>query len=110
MALDDRRFQALADRTLGALMAALEEALGDRAEVELLSGILTIAPEAGGQYVVNKHAPTRQLWLSSPSSGAWHFAWDDQAQGWKSTRGGETLPEVLARDLARATGLPVSLG
>jgi frataxin len=110
MALDEARFQTLADGTLDRLMAAIEEALGDRAEVELDGGILTIAPDSGGQYVVNKHGPMRQLWLASPISGAWHFAFDEMLGIWKSTRGPETLAQVLQRDLAQATGMPVAIG
>ncbi len=109
MALDEARFQTLAEGTLDRLMSAVEAALGERAEVELDGGVLTIAPQAGGRYVLNKHAPMRQLWLSSPLSGAWHFAWDDAAGAWRSTRGPETLTEVLARDLAQAAGAPVRL-
>lgn len=110
MALDDRRFQTLADDTLDQVMAAVEEACGDRAEVELNAGILTIQPEAGGQFVLNKHGPTKQLWLSSPGSGAWHFAWDEGAGAWRSTRGPETLTDILARDLSQAIGKEVALG
>ena len=106
MALDEARFQTLADGTLDRLMAAAEDALGARAEVDLEGGVLTIAVAAGGRYVVNKHGPMRQLWLSSPVSGAWHFAWDEGAADWRSTRGTETLAEVLARDLAEAPGAP----
>lgn len=110
MALDDRRFQTLADDTLDQLLAAAEDACADRAEVEFEGGILTLAPAGGGQYVLNKHAPTRQLWLSSPLSGAWHFAWDEGAAVWRSTRGAETLVEILERDLGQSLGQKVSLG
>lgn len=110
MALDDRRFQTLADDTLDQLLAAIEDACADRAEVEFEGGILTVAPATGGQFVVNKHGPTRQIWLSSPLSGAWHFAWDEDAAAWRSTRGPETLVEVLERDLGQALGHQVKLG
>jgi len=110
MALDDRRFQTLADATLDRILAALEDALADRAEVEFEAGILTVAPDGGGQFVLNKHGPTRQLWLSSPSSGAWHFAWDEAAATWRSTRGPETLVQILERDLSQSTGEKVVLG
>ena len=30
---------------------------------------------AEGTWVINKHAPTRQIWLSSPQSGARHYAY-----------------------------------
>ncbi|MCC6467694.1 MAG: iron donor protein CyaY [Alphaproteobacteria bacterium] len=110
MALDEARFQTLANGALDRLMAAVEEALGERAEVDLEGGILTIALAAGGNYVINKHGPMRQVWLSSPVSGAWHFAWDEGAGDWRSTRGAETLAAVLARDLGKATGAPVARG
>ncbi len=110
MALDDKRFQTLADDTLDQLLAAVEEACADQAEVEFEGGILTVSPASGGQFVLNKHGPTRQLWLSSPQSGAWHFAWDEGAAAWRSTRGRETLVEVLERDLGQALGQTVKLG
>lgn len=109
MALDDKRFQTLADDTLDQLLAAIEDACADDAEVEFEGGILTVAPAAGGQFVLNRHGPTRQLWLSSPRSGAWHFAWDEAASAWRSTRGSETLVEVLERDLGQALGQTVKL-
>lgn len=110
MALDDRRFQTLADATLDQFLAAIEDACADSAEVEFEGGILTVSPASGGQFVLNKHGPTRQLWLSSPASGAWHFAWDEAAATWRSTRGPETLAEVLQRDLGQALGQTVKLG
>jgi len=109
MALDDKRFAALADATLERLMAAIEEACGDRAEVELDGGALSIALEDGGKYLLNKHAPMRQLWLASPTSGAWHFAYDEAARAWRNTRGPETLGGVLAGELERATGAAPAL-
>jgi len=99
MALDEGRFAALADRTLDRLMTGIEAGCGDRAEAELEAGILTVELEDGATYVLNKHAPMRQLWLASPVSGAWHFAYDDAARTWRSTRGAETLDEILAREL-----------
>ena len=109
MALDEKRFQTLAADTLDRLLAAIEETCADRAEVEFEGGILTVSPASGGQFVVNRHGPTRQIWLSSPQSGAWHFAWDEGAAAWRSTRGKETLVEVLERDLAQALGQTVKL-
>jgi frataxin len=101
MALDEGRFASLADSTLDRLMEGVEAGSGD-VEVELDGGILTIELESGGQYVLNKHAPMRQLWLSSPVSGAWHFAYDEAAGYWRSTRGSETLGEILGRELGIA--------
>lgn len=106
--LDEGRFGALADETLSAILAALEERLADDAEVDLQDGILTIELADGGRYVVNKHAPNRQIWVSSPVSGAAHFDWQGE-QGWVGTRGEGRLADLLERELSAATGVAVTL-
>ena len=98
--MDETSFERAAEKTLQQLMAALEEALGDEAEIDLEGGILTVELEAGGIYLLNLHRPNRQIWLSSPKSGAWHFDADPAAPGhWVATRGGERLHDLLAREL-----------
>jgi len=101
-AMDEADFERAAERTLQHLMTALEEALGDEAEVDLEGGILTIALDAGGTYLLNMHRPNRQIWLSSPKSGAWHFNVDPAAPGqWVATKGGPRLHDLLARELGQ---------
>ncbi|MCC7272794.1 MAG: iron donor protein CyaY [Alphaproteobacteria bacterium] len=107
MTLDDRSFATLADRTLARILDAVERGC-DAADAELRDGILTLELDEGGTFVVNKHGPNREIWLSSPRSGAWHFAWNGTV--WASTRGPETLEAVLAADLAAATGTEIDLG
>lgn len=94
--IDESEFQARADATLETLFDALEDAIGDEADIDLREGVLSIVLPTGGQYVINKHAPNRQIWLSSPKSGAAHFDLDP-ARGWVSTRG-----DVLFADLLKA--------
>ena len=106
--MDERAFEGLAARMLADLADRLEDSLGDAAEVELRGGILTIDCAGGGQFVVNKHAPNREIWLSSPVSGATHFA--RRGEEWVSTRGTDRFAERLAADLADATGVRVDLG
>ncbi|BBK34367.1 frataxin [Stella humosa] len=101
MAIDERTFSALAERTLRHLMDAIEGACPD-ADCELRDGILTIEVDDTGTFVVNKHAPNREIWLSSPRSGAWHFAPDEAGGRWVSTRGNEVLEDVLSADLGVA--------
>ena len=44
-------------------------------DVEYADGILNIEIEATGQqYVINKHEASKQIWLSSPFSGAGRFS------------------------------------
>ncbi len=58
--------------------------------------------------MINKHKPNRQIWMSSPASGASHF--DYSAEGdWVETRGGGNLNRMLARELSAATGQSVHL-
>jgi len=46
-------------------------------EAELESGVLTITLPGKKQYVINKHAPSRQIWVSSPLTGAGYYEFKD---------------------------------
>lgn len=109
--MDERDFDRLADRVIQRLMEALEDQVPD-AEIDLEGGILTVVLPDVGSYLINKHRPNREIWLSSPKSGAWHFGHDAEA-GWISTRVVEdarpNLHRLLADELADATGEPVKL-
>jgi frataxin len=108
MSLDENAFEALADQTLQRFMDHIDAVLGDCLDVDLDGGILTIEFDSGDQYVVNKHAPNRQIWMSSPVSGASHFDFDGEA--WISSRDPTTfLAGLLAGELAAATGQAFSL-
>jgi frataxin len=104
---DDSAFQAHADRALSALFSAIEDVLGDELDVDLQGGVLSIELAKGGQYVINKHAPNRQIWMSSPASGASHFDYVDST-GWVETRGGRRLHDMLAQELSEATGKAIA--
>lgn len=107
--MEESAFHTLADQTLARLQAAIEAAIGDDAAVDLRGGILTVELDDGRQYVINKHAPSQQIWLSSPVSGAGHFGHDPATGRWRSTRGGAVLTDVLAAELAAATGRDIGL-
>lgn len=92
--MSDSAFETLAD----SLLATLEEALADHVDAELQGGILTVEGDQG-TWIVNKHAPTRQIWLSSPVSGARHYAFDEGSGLWQDTRGGGDLLDTLGREL-----------
>ncbi len=92
--MSNSAFESLAD----SLLAALEEGIGAKADAELQGSILTVDGD-DGTWVVNKHAPTRQIWLSSPRSGARHYAFDGGSGLWKDTRGGTDLLAHLSAEL-----------
>jgi len=108
--LEPDRFHSLADATLDGLMDAIESAVGDVVDVDLEAGILGLELDGGGQYVINKHAPSAQIWMSSPLGGASHYGFDAEKNGWIDSRTGARLEDVLARELSQATGRAVALG
>lgn len=103
MSVDESRFAAAADQLLNHMADTIDEVLGEHIDAELQGGILTLSLESGGQYVINKHGPNRQIWMSSPVSGASHY---DFADGqWCSTREPTArLTEVLAAELIAKFG------
>lgn len=105
--MNEAEFERRASEVLDRLFEQIEDQLGDWLDVEMAGGILQIELPAGGTYVINKHAPNREIWMSSPRSGAWHFG--PAGDGWRSTRGTEELTELLAGELAAASGRTVRL-
>lgn len=97
--MDEVNFKTLSDTLLGKLADAIEAADEKGAlDVEYAGGVLTVTLANKKQYVINQHVPMRQIWLSSPISGALHF--DYVNGGWKSTRGEHDLLELLHKELS----------
>jgi frataxin len=110
MSVDEANFHHRADKTINDLAQAIEDELGDEIDVDVENEILTLGLPDRGQYVVNKNAPLRQIWLSSPKSGAWHFDWDEAVERWRSTRGEKiVLDDLLLDELEAITGTRIRL-
>ena len=112
MALTESEFERMAELLLGRLAEAVDVAEAEGVDVELQGAVLTLEIEGqagrmGGTFVVSKHAPTRQIWLSSPISGASHYAYDGKA--WRSTRDDAELLSRLAAELGQAAGIELDL-
>jgi len=71
-------------------------------DIDLLEDTLIITLPEDQQYVINKHGVTRQIWLSSPFTGAHHFYLSEE--GWKCTRTGILLEDLLMNE--RKTYVP----
>ena len=106
--MNEAEFERRAAEVLDSLFEQIEDQLGDWLDIEMTGGILQIELPDGGAYVINKHGPNREIWLSSPKSGAWHFAAGDDG-AWQSTRGTEELTVLLAGELSAASGRVVEL-
>ncbi|MBI2708017.1 MAG: iron donor protein CyaY [Proteobacteria bacterium] len=63
------------------------------ADVDMLDDTLTIILPGGEQYVINKHGVTQQIWVSSPFTGAHHFAYQEGM--WTCTRTHIELEDLL---------------
>jgi iron donor protein CyaY len=103
--MNETEFHRIADATIASLADGLEEA--DRQgsiEVEYAGGVMSVSLTDGKQLIVSKHAPSRQLWLSSPLQGGLHFDYKDGA--WK-LGDGRTLKSALAQDLRALAQLEV---
>ena len=64
-------------------------------DIDLNDGILTLFTNSG-TFVINKQSAVKEIWLSSPISGPYHFAYLDNL--WKSRNGSE-LFTVLTNEL-----------
>ncbi|KAH8691716.1 hypothetical protein GQ44DRAFT_599543, partial [Phaeosphaeriaceae sp. PMI808] len=81
--------------------------------VEHRSDVITITAPGIGNYILERHDSTRQIWLNSPISGSAGFEWfeygengekqdgyDDVVMGkWLRLSNGTNLSEVLNREL-----------
>ena len=94
-------FHEKADAYLEALFDSLEgQDKNSLLELDLDGGIVTIELEDGRQWLVSKHEPSGEMWLSSPISGGLHFK--NTNLGWQL--GDErNLSDILANELSTAT-------
>lgn len=101
--MEEKEFHCLADGMLTGIEEDFEEA--DQAgylEVEAVSGVVTLLLPEGKQCIISKHTPTRQIWLSSPFSGAHHFRYDADKKQWVLDDGQE-LRALLDKELSHIT-------
>jgi CyaY protein len=105
--MDETEFEALAERALERLEAALE-ASGVDADVERKEGgVLEIEFTDGSKMIVNRHGIAREIWVAAPRAGGFHFRWDGSL--WRDTRDGGELFAALSRLVSAQSGQPVLL-
>ena len=107
------KFHKLADELLGNLQDAVE-AWGEDYDVEDFDfshedGVVTIQMGRHGTYVLNKQAPNRQIWMSSPVSGPLRYDYDEGKKSWVYSRDGHCLHERLRDELMGMGGGQLSL-
>lgn len=111
--LSETAYHQVADVTLDYLAGLLEDHLPSDHELDYESGVITWTLADGRQYVLNKHGVTRQLWLSSPLSGAWHFALYQDSEtnqlDWCSIRDGQAILSLLRQEWVEKLHIPLPL-
>ncbi len=105
----EKDFEQLAEKTLDKLTDKLDsfDESGDL-ELEYQNGILNITLNSGKQFIINKHAPSQQIWLSSPVSGGLHFFYDTLSESWKLPDG-KSLNDILLMELKTLANIEVVL-
>ena len=94
--MDYSNFTKLAAKEISYLYDVIEDASSD-IDIDLFSDVLHIYT-AQGEYVINQHSPTQQIWLSSPLSNAGYFSYDMEKQEWLD-KYGLSLRQRLSADL-----------
>lgn len=74
-------------------------------DAELNQGVLDITCEDGSKIIVNRHAPTQEIWVAA-RSGGYHFR--QAGHDWFDTRSGELLADAMTRVVREQTGVTVS--
>ncbi|XP_009608123.1 frataxin, mitochondrial isoform X2 [Nicotiana tomentosiformis] len=111
--LQEDEYHRLANATIHDLLEKLEE-YGDSVDIDGFdvdygNEVLTLKLGGLGTYVINKQAPNRQIWMSSPVSGPSRFDWDQNSQGWIYRRTKANLRTVLEDELEKLCGSAINL-
>lgn len=94
-------YESVADETLESLTEAFETLLEKHklpSDVTYSNGVLTVELGKFGTYVINKQAPNRQIWLSSPFSGPKRY--DFIGQTWVYKHDGMSLHRLLTTEMS----------
>jgi CyaY protein len=78
--MNESEFNRLAEQTMVAIEEAIE-ASGADIDYDTISDILTLEFDNRSQIIINKQAPTSQLWVAA-RSGGYHFDYDAASQTW----------------------------
>jgi iron donor protein CyaY len=100
---------AFVDEELSSLAEIIENADSEYEleDLEYQDGVLNITLKDRRQYVINRHTPSRQIWLYSPISGAGHFSYTAQKRWIDSDK--RDLMDVLKKELKLAANLELPI-
>jgi CyaY protein len=108
--MTESEFLALADRTLRAIEAALEQAT-DAGDVDVecsrSGNVLEIEfIDTGSKIIVNSQAPMQEMWVAAKSGG---FHYKRENEQWINTRDGSELFDALSKMTSQQGGSEIVL-
>jgi CyaY protein len=107
--MTDTEYLALAEDTLDAIEAALEDVndAGDAdIEYERSGNVLTLEFENDSKIIVNLQPPMQEIWIAA-KSGGYHFKYVDGA--WRDTRNSTEFFAALSQAVSQQAGTPLTL-
>jgi frataxin len=105
--MDEVDFREKVQDTFQQLLEVLEKQLDENNDIEITEGKLQITLSSGHIWLLNRHAPTQEIWLSSPFSGGYHFRFSSDLKKWISTKSsGNELFSFLQDELSAFTPEP----
>lgn len=108
---EEEAYHHAADQTMDTLLEDLEAVIEEReleeADLEYGQGVMTLKLGDPGTYVINKQAPNREIWMSSPISGPVRYGLSDKR--WVYRRDGHILHDRLEEELGKLLDGPVLL-
>lgn len=94
--MDNTEFAKLAEQTISLIAEIIETEDKDcLIDIDFQNDILTLTTNQG-VFVINKHSAAKEIWLSSPISGPYHFYYVDGR--WQSKLS-DDLIDILEREL-----------
>ncbi|WP_425363219.1 iron donor protein CyaY [Candidatus Tisiphia endosymbiont of Hybos culiciformis] len=94
--MDDTEFAKLAEQTISSIAEIIEAEDKDcLIDIDFQNDILTLTTNQG-IFVINKHSAAKEIWLSSPISGPYHFYY--AAGRWQS-KSSDDLVAILEQEL-----------
>jgi frataxin len=73
-------------------------------ELNEKDGVFELLLGSKGTYVINKQAPNRQLWWSSPVSGPKRYNYDVKQKAWRNSRDGHYLYDLFNEEITSLIG------
>jgi CyaY protein len=94
--MNESEFIDLADETIEAIQAAIDESGAD-IDYDEVGGVLTLEFENRSKIIFSKQTPLKQLWMAA-KAGGFHFEYDEAGQQWLCDSGdNEELYAMLSR-------------